>query len=596
MPSAKLSTFEKYNHDWDSGIEPIELEFWMIRQGEAWLKEHGSSLFVHYKAVQKLLWPEDSENRWSDLILQEILANKFTAVIGPGSSGKTYQAAKYALTEYFCYPNDSLFLISSTDVRGLELRVYGALKSLWVRAKEQWDECPGNIIDYLHAITTDDIQEGVRDLRRGIIAIPCLSSSGAYKGLGKWIGVKQKRVRLISDECQVMHDTFLEAIPNLNTNPDFKAVFLGNPLGVGDPLDKVSEPVCGWSSHPQPTKTCTWKTRFNQGVCVQLVGTDSPNEDEPKESKPRYPYLINSRMIDEVVAFYGRNSAQYFSQCMGVRVTGLVERKVITRVLCEQFHAFDDCVWLGDPTTKIVGIDAAYGGDRCVMLVVEFGKDIRQKEILAVSQPVIIPVIPRGGAVPEDQIASFVRDHCLGLDILPTNVFYDSTGRGALGTSFARLWSADVNPVEFGGAPTARPVRNDLFIRDPRTGERRLKLAHEHYGKFISELWFSIRYAIEADQVRRLPQEICDEGSQREWIEMPSGKIDVEKKADMKKRVGHSPDLTDALSVCVEGARRKGFTIAKLYAPDEYEADQTWKHDLALKARAIRQSYALIRS
>ncbi len=592
---AKSSTFEKYGAQWNSGTDPLHIEFFMVRQGEAHLQERGRSLFYHYKNIQRALWPEDSENRWSDLILREILANKFTAVIGPGSSGKTYQAAKFALTEYFVYPEDSLFLISSTDVRGLELRVYGALKSLWMRAKERWDNCPGNIIDYLHAITTDDIAEGVRDLRKGIVAIPCLSSSGAYKGLGKWIGVKQKRVRLISDECQVMHDTFLEAIPNLNTNPDFKAVFLGNPLGVGDPLDKVSEPVGGWSSHPQPEKTCTWKTRFHRGICVQLVGTDSPNEDEPKTAVPRFPYLINARMIDEVVAFYGRHSAQYYSQCLGIRVTGLVDRKIITRVLCEQFHAFDDCVWLGDTTTKIVGIDAAYGGDRCVMLVAEFGKDINKRETLTVSQPIIIPVIPRGSAVPEDQIAAFVRDHCIGADIPPTNVFYDSTGRGSLGTSFARLWSADVNPVEFGGPPTARPVRNDLYIRDPRTGERRLKLAHEHYGKFVSELWFAVRYTIETGQMRRLAQEICDEASQREWIEMPSGKIDVEKKVDMKKRVGRSPDLTDALATAIEGARRKGFTIAKLSAPDQYETDQTWRFDLRKRALDLRASYTLIR-
>lgn len=567
----------------------------MIKQGDVWLKSKGSSSFFHYKEMERLLWPEDSENKWSDLILKEILENKFTAVIGPGSSGKTYSAAKFSLIDFFVHPTDTLFLISSTDVRGLELRVYGALKSLWVRAKERWDDCPGNIIDYLHAISTDDIGEKVRDLRRGIICIPCLSSSGSYKGLGKWIGVKQKRVRLIADECQVMHDTFLEAIPNLNTNADFKAVFLGNPLGTGDPLDKVSEPVCGWSSHPQPQKTCTWKTRFNEGICVQLVGTDSPNHDEPKSKRPRYPYIISQRMIDEVVAFYGKHSAQYYSQCLGIRVTGLVERKIITRALCEQFHAFDDCVWLGEPTTKIYGIDAAYGGDRCVGLVAEFGLDIQRKMVIAISQPQLIPVVPRIGSIPEDQIAAFVRDQCDTLGIPATNVFYDATGRGSLGTSFARLWSADVNPIEFGGSATSRPVRNDLYIRDPRTNERRLKLSHEHYSKAVSEFWFAIRYTIETGQMRTLPQEICDEASQREWIETPGNKIDVEKKLDMRKRVGRSPDLTDALAVCIEGARRKGFVIAKLENTDSVEFDQNWKHDLRLKAREWRQSFALSR-
>ncbi len=77
---------------------------------------------------------------------------------------------------------------------------------------------------------------------------------------------------------------------------------------------------------------------------------------------------------------------------------------------------------------------------------------------------------------------------------------------------------------------------------------------------------------------------------------MPGGKVDVEKKLDMRKRVGRSPDLTDALAVCLEGARRKGFAIAKLENSENYEPDNTWKFDLALRAKKFRESYALQRT
>ena len=47
----------------------------------------------------------------------------------------------------------------------------------------------------------------------------------------------------------------------------------------------------------------------------------------------------------------------------------------------------------------------------------------------------------------------------------------------------------------------------------------------------------------------------------REWVNLPGGKIDVEKKEDTIKRMGRSPDLFDALACGIEVARRNGFNI-----------------------------------
>jgi len=103
-------------------------------------------------------------------------------------------------------------------------------------------------------------------------------------------------------------------------------------------------------------------------------------------------------------------------------------------------------------------------------------------------------------------------------------------------------------------------------------------------------------FAIEARQVRGLTNEVCDELCAREWGRTKGDKIEVEGKDDTKERLGRSPDLGDWAAIIVEGARRLGFQIKRLESPETAHDDQTWKHDLALKARAIRQSYALIRS
>src|SRR6185503_11823699 len=143
MPSAKPSTFERYGIEWDADNSAIDIEIYCIRQGEEWIREEGRTLFDHYRALQTLLWPDYQHHEWSDLILRTILENRITAVQGPKDAGKTHVMARYALTDYFCFPRDTLILMSSTDIRGLELRVFGEVKSLFEAAKEVWPEAPG---------------------------------------------------------------------------------------------------------------------------------------------------------------------------------------------------------------------------------------------------------------------------------------------------------------------------------------------------------------------------------------------------------------------------------------------------------------------
>lgn len=949
---------EMYGLWWISTHNPIERELHMIRKGGQWTKKDGgiagNGNFFHYKQLQSLLWPEDDHHRWSDLMLKEILENTITAIQGPKDSGKTHVAlAKYGLVDYFCFPFETLILISSTDVRGLELRVWGDLKSLFQRAKERHPSLAGNMIDSKHAITTQSLKEDqVRDMRKGIACfvtgslvdtptgkqpieslkvgdevlnatgigtlsevhhriapclvrvhlndgrtidctpehpfftrrgwvkavdlrsyetvfsahetvrllwgsawprlsesqtlfgdvprsaarttvrllqrsvstvetkgfipfsqreilqhglrkpvgsgkwmqtgngerevfalrngdgsgssessvllcgmpaagndgsmwgmreaiyiaeacddeasnevlqsilqaeirlpqggieqpeshdrgkaavetlsglhpspsnlhtdddqekqsalvrnglglsrsssgrgnrrwaspttsetserrqenknpdgawvdrvevlnagsderfdvreggyhvhnleveghpsysvngvlvhncIPCMSSGGSWLGLGKYVGIKQKRRRLLGDECQMMRPAFLEAVANMNSG-DFKGVFVGNPLGEGDPLDKIAEPKDGWGAEGEFDKTTVWQNRFLNGHTVNLVGTDSPNFDFPQDQPVRYPYLIHADSINRVVEFYGKDSLQYYSQCLGVRRAGLNARRVITRQLCMKFGAMDPVYWKGTPLIKIFAIDAAYGnigGDRCVGEEIHIGLDVNGKQMLFLAATILIPVSVKDPRLPEDQIAEFSKDYCEKNGIPAENVFYDATGRGSLGTSFARVWSPYVNPIEFGGAATERAVSADLYIFDEERKEQRLKRCDEHYSKFVTELWFTVRYTIESGQLRGMTEEILAEGCMREWKMVRGNKIEIETKADTKERMGRSPDIFDAVTIGCEGARRKGFVIARLANSITSKRDEKWKHDLRQRSRELRESYTL---
>lgn len=598
---------EKYGANWPDDSTPLEIEMAAIRKGGKWRNQYGEAgcgLPFHYEQMRRIIWPDlDGEHngqRWHVLTRDQMLASPISVLMGSGGTGKTHSAAWLYLCDYWCHPQDTIVLVSSTDLRGLELRVWGEIKKLFEFGKQSFPWLAGHLIESKHAIATDDVdEEKVRDLRKGIIGIPCIVG-GRFIGLGKYIGIHQKRVRLIADEAQFMGSSFLSAFANLNQNPDFRATVLGNPNDIIDCLGRAAEPMDGWTNHMQPEKTAMWRTRFMDGVCVNLVGTDSPNFDFPHDLKPRFGYLPHTRQFEQSRRTWGEDSYEFHQQCIGTMRIGLMSNRILTREMCRQFRAQADVVWQGKPLTKICALDAAYGGDRCVLGSAEFGEDIDGKIILSPHTPEIVPIRIATGKSPEDQIAERVMDFCTVRGIPPENFFHDATGRGSLGTALARVWSAQTNPVEFGGRPTNRPVSLDHFIYDQKERKRRLLRCDEHYQNFVTELWYSIRFAVEASQIRNLPEDVLEELCMRKWEKiLGSGRIQAEPKTGtpakpgMKERTGRSPDLGDWFAIILEGARRRGFAISRLANPDTEPSNTEWLENLRLKMRGLRDRHQL---
>jgi hypothetical protein len=131
-----------------------------------------------------------------------------------------------------------------------------------------------------------------------------------------------------------------------------------------------------------------------------------------------------------------------------------------------------------------------------------------------------------------------------------------------------------------------------LFKLDEKTKARRLVLCSEHYSKFVTELWYSVRYAIESNQIRSLPLDVMYEGCQREWKIVRGNRIEIETKEEMKLRTGRSPDLFDWLATAIEGARRKGYFISKL-ANEMPNNTKDWMVDMRNKQRFLGKRHQL---
>lgn len=172
-------------------------------------------------------------------------------------------------------------------------------------------------------------------------------------------------------------------------------------------------------------------------------------------------------------------------------------------------------------------------------------------------------------------------------------MFHDSTGRGALGTALAVEWSNKTNPVDFGGSPTQRPVTMDLFITDEKTKQKRLQRCDEYYDRFISELWGTVRWAVEAAQIRNLPEDAAYELCSRLTLRIRN-KYAVEVKdgtkqnPGYKQRMGKSPDAGDWAALIVEGARRRGFSISRLTNEESAVENREWLNEMREKANALK--------
>ena len=574
----KLKTREKYGATWKIEATDLEIELHCIKLGGRWTDAQGNicglSLFEHYMAARALAWPKRYRHDWTDLMYQNFIENDITVLIGCASAQKTSHATEFALLSYLASPKNTLVVLSTTTMDKMDIGIWAELSMLWNDAKEIHPWLPGHIVAYKRAITTDNIEEGeVRDFRRGVICRPCVVG-GKFVGLGTLAGVKQEHVIYVCDELQFMSPAFSGSWPHLFSNGHVKVIGSGNPKH--DPEDELSITACpieGWENHPEPTKTEVWPTKFMGAKAVNLVGTDSPNFRAPKDKPEPYKNLIGRKYEERMAHDHGRDSFEYYRLVKGVMKVGFALSRVITRQICRDHHALEQPLWKDDQQTMLYAIDPSYGGDdRCVGGAFKFGYDTEGRQILFSYSYKIFPVsLQRVDVSVEDQIAETLASELSFYNIPPENVFYDATGKGTLGAAFARKFGYHVPvAVDSGARPTRRPVRSDLFVDDDTTGEKRLKRCDEHYSKFVSEMWYSARLTIEADQFRGLQEDVMTEGCARIYYMVAGNKIEVEpkhdpkRKEDLKRRLGKSPDLFDYTVIGVEGARQLGFQIGRL--------------------------------
>lgn len=615
--------FLKYGLWWQPHVSPLSMEMDMIKHGGQWKKSDGSTagegLYFHFRRFQEIAWPDriwergPFKNHWAEKCLEVYVLHRYVGVMGCAASGKSDSFGATALSDWYIFPSCTTTLVTSTERDSLEVRIWGMIKKYHKLAKSGFPWLPGCLIEGKQRLILDpraEFSEG-RDFKNGIMGVAC-KKGNQYVGLGTMIGIHNKRVRMIADEGNLMPRAFLDATANLSKCEDFKLVCLGNPNETTNAHGVICEPkreLGGWESGiDQSPGTKTWETNFPNGICLQLPGSDSPNMPAPVEQPP-FPFLVTRQQMIDDAAIWGVDDWHYTMMNEARMPRGQGSRRVLTRQACVKFGAFDQPNWRDSRITKIAFLDAAYrgvGGDRCVFGELQFGYEVEKgdimtsttminaltsqnqmpknlKQILALIDVVVVPVVAdKDSDQPEDQIVKFVKNQLQVRGITPENFFYDAGMRTTLTSAFARHDLPTAITVDCGGKPSEMMVSAEIQMP-----------CCDYYSKRVTELWYSVRYVVEASQFRGMREDVCTEFGQREWKLVTGNKIEVESKEDMKLKTGRSPDLADAVAVGVYGARQRGFVIQKLRSADRPISSQRWKTDLREKARELWKNGAL---
>lgn len=449
--------------------------------------------------------------------------------------------AAWGIINWLSQPQDTLVLMTSTTLREARKRIWGSVMSLL----SVIDGAPIRIRDSIGNAAYVDANGTL--IERAGLSLIAAEKSKTREAVGKFIGIKQKRVILIGDELSELSEAILQAgLSNLSKNPFFQMIGMSNPNSRFDAFGVWSEPKSGWDSIDVQTAD-EWSTKWG-GHYLRLDGERSPNIVLGEE---KYPWLPTAAKLEEDRELLGPESRGYMRMVRAVffdsdETVGIYSESELTTS-----GAMGEVEWASKPT-KVAGIDPAFtnGGDRTIMYVAEVGYAKNGQYVCRFDNYYHLNDDATNKAVPRTyQIVHQIIDHCKRLGITPDNVAVDSTGAGApFCDVLAGEWSPNILRVSFGGKPSDKRVSMNSRL----TGE-------ELYSNRVSELWFVGKELMRTKQIYGIRTELAQEMCARNYdmVKSSSLKVKIESKPEFKSRFGRSPDLADAAFLALDCARQQ---------------------------------------
>ena len=483
---------------------------------------------------------------WAEEMIRAVIRNKYVSIGGAASSGKSHTMAAWGIISWLSAPRDTLVLLTSTTLREARKRIWGSVISLL----SVIEGAPIKIRDSIGNAAY--INEQGNLIERAGLSLIAAEKSKTREAVGKFIGIKQKKVILICDELSELSEAILQAgLSNLSKNPTFQMIGMSNPSSRFDAFGVWSEPKNGWDSVDTNVDD-KWTTKWN-GKYLRFDGERSPNVTA---NEVIYPWLPTTEKLNEDKALLGQESRGYMRMVRAVFFDSDEAEGIYSEAELSRSGSLGKIEWSGKPTA-IAGLDPAFtnGGDRTILYTGFVGYNKAGHYCVMLDEALQLNDDATNHAVPRTyQIVRQVKEACQKRKILPQDVAVDATGAGApFCDVLAGEWSDEILRVSFGGRAS-----------DKRVSANSKLIGTELYVNRVSELWFVGKELVRTKQFYGIDNVLAQEITGRNYDMVKGGtlRMKIESKPEYKSRFGRSPDLADAAFLCLDLARQRHGLVA----------------------------------
>lgn len=500
------------------------------------------------------LFPKEYErwHPWADRRFEAFnvrpASKKVITLAGGGGTGKSHDAAAYALLFWWANPSQRTVLVASTTIESLKKRIWSYISKLFIEGQNRG--MPGR----MNISPSPRIYYDRTDTKHGIWTI-ALKAGESERTLSDIIGIHpEEDLLVIVDEATDVTPGIIEAIPNWDsTNHDFQLIAIGNSNSRSDTHGLLSEPSAsnGWDSL-DPDVHQEWETKF--GRCLFFDCYKSPAMLHP--DNPKWSFLINKAKIDREKKRIGADHPSFWRFVRGFWPKDEGANTVLTKEIINKHKATTLTKWAAPPV-KIASLDPAFsaGGDNCVLRIGQIGLSLEGREILDFMGESGVYEVPLSTKSPDPiiyQILNYCRSKLEQLGIPPEHFAVDISGMGVgIRDVFQREWSRNIHFIQSNGR---------VFDYEMEDGRSEADI----YDRRVTQLWFAMQTFVLAGAIRGLDTRAVNEFCLRQWT-FKGRKFYLEKKSEMKARLqigdsSNSPDFADVCSMMLELARQLGFT------------------------------------
>ena len=513
-----------------------------------------------FKQITDVLLPGHFEwHDWLYRFLKPVCNDdrKQSVLVGyPGcsNSGKSFNAASFAVAWWLALPDESSVTFVSTTMKALRRRGWSEVQKAYSgMAGEKF----GNFVD------SRMVWQAVRGDDKHAIIGKAVEEGSTQKVADDIKGVHTRRQMFVIDEATSIPEAIYAACNNMYSYPDeFVMLVLGNPYSRLDQFGMFCEPENGWNSVTVDTGEWDAKPFAHCGGFQPHVVTfdaeKSPNITEGRIVSRHLPKK------EEVAAgFIASGNGQtplWWSNKRGFWPPEGLVKTVFTESMLIKFDGYGKHTFQNGAFTIITALDQAYGGgDNPCLRRGKIGTLEGGGWGIEVMPPIMLAITANDKDNPARyQLKKQLQSHCEKVKLpdgretscQPNCVGVDDTGDGGLGDIIWREWSHAIHRIQFNGGASDEQVS----LEDTRP-------AKEFCKNKRTEMFLYARAALQSGQLRGIDKETAGELCSIE-VEDDKRLITIQSKEEYRAtHGGHSPDRADSLVMLLEVARRNGFQL-----------------------------------